>query len=105
MCCWGHRGGRAQKKGGGQVGTGARVQSTLRPKMRWIIECGINTANDLGSPPTSPPLLKKKEKPERREWEKSGERRAKRKGGGVRGRKREKIPATLWGEKLLLKSY
>lgn len=100
-------GGCKKKKGGRRVGTRARVQSTLRPKMRWIIECGINTANDLGSPPTPPSLLKKKEKPERREWEKSGERRAKRKrvGGGVRGRKREKIPATLWGEKLLLKSY
>lgn len=82
MCCWGHRGGRAPKKKGGErrVGTRARVQSTRRPKMRWIIECGINTANDLGSPPpTPPPLSKKKEKPERREWEKSGERRAKRK--------------------------
>lgn len=73
-----------KKRGGGRVGTRARVQSTLRPKMRWIIECGINTANDLGSPPTTPPLSKKKEKLERREWEKSGERRAKRKrvGGG-----------------------
>ena len=28
-----------------------RVQSVVQPKMKWIIECGINTANNLVSPP------------------------------------------------------
>lgn len=85
MCCWGHRGGRAQKKGGERrVGTRARVQSTLRPKMRWIIECGINTANDLGSPPDATTPLEKERKTGvkgvGKEW---GEKSKEKKGGGV----------------------
>lgn len=63
--------------------------------MKWIIECGINTANNLGSP-----TFKKKEKNGANEARKRGEETGKEKRG-----EREKIPATLWGEKLLLKSY
>ena len=38
----------AKKKRGGREGRrGARVQSTVYPEMKWIIECGINTANKL----------------------------------------------------------
>lgn len=51
-----------ETEAGGCKGRGearGRVQSTVHPKMKWIIECGINTAKNLGSPP-----LKKKEKPE-----------------------------------------
>lgn len=32
-------------------GARGRVQSMMQPEMKWIIECGINTANSLGSPP------------------------------------------------------
>lgn len=49
------RGGRVRKGEGEARG---RVQSTMHPEMKWIIECGINTANNLGSPP----LTKKEEK-------------------------------------------
>ena len=45
----GDGGRRAQKKkkGGREGRRGARVQSTVYPEMKWIIECGINTANKL----------------------------------------------------------
>lgn len=43
------------------------VQSMVHPEMKWIIECGINTANNLGSPP-----FKEKEKLERMERERGG---------------------------------
>lgn len=39
----------------------------VHPEMKWIIECGINTANNLGSLP-----FKKKEKLERMEQERRG---------------------------------
>lgn len=68
----------------------ARVQSTLRPKMRWIIECGINTANKLGTlPPTPTPHphpLKREKKKRDGLVRKSGEGGVKRRdGGGGRG--------------------
>lgn len=74
----------SKKKGGERrEGTRAKVQSTLRPKMRWIIECGINTANDLGSPPnTTTPLEKERKTGEKgvgKEW---GEKSKEKKGGG-----------------------
>lgn len=59
-----------------------RVQSMVHPEMKWIIECGINTANNLRSPP-----FRKKEKPERMERERGGRDRGKRKGVRERGRK------------------
>ena len=37
-----------------------KVQSTVQPEMKWIIECGINTANK----PRKPPFEKKN----LREW-------------------------------------
>lgn len=43
--------------------------------MKWIIECGINTANNLGSP-----TFKKKEKNGANGARKRGKRRANRKG-------------------------
>lgn len=51
----GRRGGCKRR---GETGWGGvRVQSTVHPEMKWIIECKINTANNLGSP-----LFKKNEK-------------------------------------------
>lgn len=49
MCCCGD-GGEGGTKGGGGGEGGRRVQSTVHREMKWIIECGINTANNLGSP-------------------------------------------------------
>lgn len=81
----------AKKRGGGGVGTRARVQSTLRPKMRWIIECGINTANSLGSPPNATTPLEKGgktgEKGVGKEW---GEKSKEKKGGGLEGERERK---------------
>ena len=37
---------------GGAKGEGGRDRSVVHPEMKWIIECGINTANNLGSPPS-----------------------------------------------------
>ncbi len=45
----------------------SRVQSIVHPKMKWIIECEINTANNLGSP-----LFRKNEKVERTERGRGG---------------------------------
>lgn len=58
MCCSVTEGGWC--KGSGE--TRGRVQSMVHPEMKWIIECGINTANNLGSPP-----FRKKEKLQNRE--------------------------------------
>lgn len=62
----------------------ARVQSTLRPKMRWIIECGINTANKLGTlpPPHPHPLKRERKTGGPGEKERGGRSKKKRKGGG-----------------------
>lgn len=57
----GDRGGRVQSERGGE-GQGSVYGA---PEMKWIIECGINTANKLGSPPPPLPSFEKKEKLER----------------------------------------
>lgn len=47
MCCW-------VTEAGGVKGEGratGRVQSMEQAEMKWIIECGINTANNLGKAP------------------------------------------------------
>lgn len=58
--------------------------------MKWIIECGINTANNLGSPPTlqlllSHPFQKTERKNWRERWERDTER--EKRGEGERERK------------------
>ena len=62
-------GDRGQEAAEGRWEAGGRVQSTVQPEMKWIIECGINTANNLGSPH---PLFPKERK--------SGENRGRRDG-------------------------
>lgn len=66
---------RREGVGGWRVRRGAGVQSMVHPKMKWIIECGINTANNLRSPP-----FQTERKTGKNGARKRGKRQAKRKG-------------------------
>lgn len=45
-------GGRQGGDGGaGRWGGGLRFKPVVHPEMKWVIECRINTANNLGSSP------------------------------------------------------
>lgn len=75
---------------------GFKVEPMTHPEMKWVIECRINTANNLGSSS----FKRRKKRKEKKIVRKRETRWGKRKGWD-----RKKIPSTLWGEKLLLKSY
>lgn len=89
-CAVGRRRQEGTKKKEREGRRGARVQSTVYPEMKWIIECGINTANKLWRPPLSKKKRKTAENGARERGGRDGQRE---KGWDREGERKSQLPS------------